>query len=84
MALKQGKSEPMLAPLATLAFLATLWLAAMVLAQLLGETLGKIAAALKGRSQLATMPSTRPIALRVSQRSRRRVLRAQPRLRAAA
>ena len=74
----------MLAPVATLAVLATLWLLAMIVAELLGVSRSKIAAALKGRSPLATTPAIAPIALRVSQRSRQRALRAQPRLRAAA
>ncbi len=75
----------MLAPFATLAFLATLWLAGIVVAEMLGQSGGKIAAALKGRSALATAPSIRPVAVRVSQRSRvARTLRAQPQLRAAA
>jgi len=74
----------MLAPLATLAFLAALWLLAMIIVEMLGERGAKMAAALKGRSPLATVPSLRPVAVRVSQRSRQRALRAQPRLRAAA
>ena len=75
----------MTAPLATLAFLVTLWVVNWVLADLLNNGLGKVIAALKGRSQLATAPSIRPVAVRVSQRSRQqRALRAQPRLRAAA
>lgn len=75
----------MLAPLATLAFLATLWLVVMVAAEMLSQSGGKIVAALKGRSPLATPPSIRPIAVRVSQRSRlARALHAQPHLRAAA
>jgi hypothetical protein len=75
----------MTAPLATLAFLVTLWVVNLVLADLLSNGLGKIGAALKGRSPLATAPSIRPVAVRVSQRSRpQRALRAQPHLRAAA
>jgi len=75
----------MLAPFATLAFLATLWLAGIVIAEMLGQSGGKIVAALKGRSALATAPSVRPIAVRVSQRSRaQRTLHAQPQWRAAA
>ena len=70
----------MLAPIATLAFLATLWLLAVTIAEVLGESGEKIAAALKGRSLLATAPKIRPIAGRVSQRSRLRTLRAQPQL----
>ena len=75
----------MLAPLATLAFLATLWLVGIVVAEMLGVSGRKIALALRGRSPLATAPSVQPIALRVSQRARiQPALRAQPRLRAAA
>ena len=75
----------MLAPLATLAFLAVLWLVVVGLADTLGEYGGKIAAALKGASPLAHAPSIRPVAARVSQRSRAaRPMRARPILRAAA
>jgi hypothetical protein len=75
----------MTAPLATLAFLVTLWVVTFVLADLLNQSLGKAMAAFKGLSALATAPSIRPVAVRVSQRSRQqRALRAQPRLRAAA
>jgi hypothetical protein len=75
----------MTAPLATLAFLVTLWVVSLVLTDLLSDGLAKIIAALKGRSPLASAPSIRPVAVRVSQRSRpQRALRAQPRLRAAA
>ena len=69
----------MIAPLATLVFLATVWLVTLLAAQLLGESGGKILAALKGRSPLATAPAIRPIIARVSQRPRlQRPLRAQP------
>lgn len=75
----------MLAPLATLAFLVTLWLVTLVVADLLNRGLGKIVAALKGQSLLASEPSIRPIAVRISLRSRpHAALRAQPQLRAAA
>lgn len=75
----------MLAPLATLAFLAILWLVNLVVADLLNQGTGKIIAALKGRSALATAPVIRPIAVRVSHRSRaQRALYARPQLRAAA
>ena len=74
----------MIAPFATLAFLAALWLLAMIIAEMLGDSGAKISAALSGRSPLTTAPSIRPIAGRVSQRSRQRALRAQPQLRAAA
>ena len=74
----------MLAPLATLAFLTTLWLIVLIGAEMLGASGGKIVAALTRQSLLATAPAFRPIAVRVSQRSRQRALHAQPRLRAAA
>ena len=75
----------MTAALATLAFLVTLWVVNLVLVDLLNNGLGKMIAALKGRSALATAASIRPVAVRVSQRSRpQRALHAQPRLRAAA
>ena len=75
----------MLAPLATLAFLATLWLVATLIAEMLSTSGHKVALALKGRSPLATAPSIRPVAVRVSLRARpQRALRAQPRYRAAA
>ncbi len=75
----------MTAPLATLAFLATLWLVNIVVANMLDQGMGKIVAALKGHSALATAPALRPIAVRVSQRSRvARAVCAQPQLRAAA
>jgi hypothetical protein len=73
----------MLAPLATLAFLATLWLVNLVVADLLDRGLGKIAAALRGQSAFAMAPALRPVAVRVSQRSRAaRPLHARPQLRA--
>ena len=74
----------MLAPLATLAFLAALWLIAVLLAQAVTDSRSKMLAALRGHSQLAATPTVVPVAARVSQRSRQRPMRAQPRWRAAA
>ena len=75
----------MLAPFATLVFLATIWLVAALGAELLNGGGRKVVLALKGRSPLATAPELRPVAARVSLRARpQRVLRAQPRFRAAA
>ena len=74
----------MTAPLATLAFLVVLWVVNLVLADIVNQGLGKVLDALRGQSRLATAPALRPIAGRLSQRSRQRALRAQPRLRAAA
>ena len=84
LALKQRKNIAMLAPFATLALLATIWLVATIGAELLGSSGRKIMLALKGLSPLAE-PSIRPVAVRVSLRARpQRTLRAQPRFRAAA
>ena len=75
----------MLAPLATLAFLATIWLVVTIGAEMFGASGRKIAVALRGRSLLASAPSVRPVAVRISQRARpQRALRVQPRFRAAA
>src|SRR3990170_6908959 len=49
----------MTAPLATLAFLVTLWVVNLVLADLLSDGLGKVIAALKGHSPLAAAPAIR-------------------------
>ena len=75
----------MLAPIATLAFLAMLWLALVATANSLERGLGKITAALRGRSMLASAVNIPPVAIRFSPRSPAvRTARAQPRLRAAA
>ena len=75
----------MTAPLATLAFLTALWLVNIIVADMLDQGIGKIVAALQGRSVLANPPVLRPVAVRVSQRSRAaRALYASPELRAAA
>jgi len=74
----------MLAAVATLAFLTTIWLALLVGALMLTGNRSKILAALKGQSLLATQQQFVP-AVRLSQRSRQpRPLRARPKLRAAA
>ena len=67
----------MLAPFVTLAFLATLWLIAKVAIDMMGESGGRIAAALSGRSYTVetTIP---PLPVRISRpRSAARPLRAQ-------
>lgn len=74
----------MLAPLATLAFLATLWLIGTLVQKTIAERGPKMVAALKGHSQLAATPTFIPVRLRVAQRSRMRPMRAAPRWRAAA
>ena len=71
----------MLAPLGTLAFLATLWLLTVVGAAILEESGAKIAAALKGK------PAFRQVVVPVRVRGRarfQRPMRAKPRWRAAA
>lgn len=84
---RSNKGSPtMLAAFATLAFLSTLWLAVIAVADTLDGSLAKIVAALGGRS-LAAQPRPVPIALRVSPRvsaRQQRIQRAEPRLRAAA
>ncbi|MEO8175991.1 MAG: hypothetical protein ABI626_04960 [Sphingomicrobium sp.] len=75
----------MLAPFATLAFLTTLWLIGFMILPLMGDNGRKVAAALKGRSVLATEVELRLVAVRVSQRPRaQQSLHAQPQWRAAA
>jgi len=71
----------MIAPLGTLAFLATLWLLVIVGASVLEESGARIAAALRGKPahRQVTIP------LRVRARSRfQQPMRAKPRWRAAA
>ena len=79
------RENAMIAALATVLFLATLWLIAM-LALTAGEQCGaKILAAVRGQSPLATAPVAQPISWKVSPRARSaRSLRARPMLRAAA
>ncbi len=77
----------MIAPLATLAFLATLWVAAKFMLDLVANDGSKIAAALRGRSMLVQPPqSVRPVTLRFQPRAEavRRPMRVQPEWRAAA
>lgn len=71
----------MIAPLGTLAFLATLWLLVVLGASVLEESGAKIAAALKGK------PASRQVNVAVRVRTRSRLskpMRVQPRWRAAA
>ena len=71
----------MLAPFATLAFLLILWLAAMVVAEMLGHSGGKVLAALKGRSALANEPLVYASVVRITPRLRtQRALRVQPQM----
>ena len=77
----------MLAPLATLAFLAALWLVAKLALDVVAQDGLKIGAALGGRSTIARPPqSVRPISVRFQPRagSVRRPLHASPEWRAAA
>ncbi len=77
----------MIAPLATLAFLATLWLMARIALDMADGTWVKIVAALNGRSILAQPPQTlRPVTVRFQPRAGlvRRPMRVQPEWRAAA
>ena len=71
----------MIAPLGTLAFLATLWLLAVMGAAVLEESGAKIAAALRGKAAHGQFT----IPVRVRARSRlQQPMRAKPRWRAAA
>ena len=77
----------MLAPFATLAFLATLWLVARLALDIVDGTGAQVMAALTGRSMLAQPPqSVRPVSVRFQPRAEsiRRPMRAQPEWRAAA
>ena len=77
----------MLAPLATLAFLATIWLVAKLALDTAEGTGAKAIAALRGQSLLAQpAPSGRPISVRFQPRagSVRRPMHVQPEWRAAA
>ena len=73
----------MIAALGTLAFLSTLWLLVVVGAAVLEEGGAKIAAALKGEPARRQVLGIKPIRMRVRYRQSR-VIRAAPRLRAAA
>jgi hypothetical protein len=73
--------DAMIAPLSTLAFLATMWLLVVLGASVLEESGAKIAAALKGK------PASPPVIVPVRARARSRLaqpMRAKPRWRAAA
>jgi len=72
----------MIAALGTLAFLTTLWTLVVVGAAILEESGGKIAAALKGQSTRQSALRVAPVRLRM--RARTRIMRAEPRWRAAA
>lgn len=77
----------MLAPFATLAFLATIWLVARVALEMADETGAKVLAAIRGHSLMAQPPqSVRPVTVRYQPRagSVRRPVHVQPEWRAAA
>ncbi len=77
----------MLAPLATLAFLATIWLIAKLALDVADGAGAKVLAALRGQSMLARPPqSVRPVSVRFQLRAEsvRRPLRVTPEWRAAA
>jgi hypothetical protein len=77
----------MLAPFATLAFLATLWLVGRIALEMAEGNGAKIIAALRGQSMLAQPPqSVRPISVRFQPRagSVRRPTHVRPERRAAA
>jgi len=75
----------MLAPLATLAFLSTLWLVAVIVTQIYARSGSRIVAALRGEEPVAEGMSlvirSRPVRERAAQRQ---PMRARPQLRAAA
>ncbi len=73
----------MIAALATLAFLATLWLLVVVGAAILEESGARIAAALKGQFGIRTRQPAAYAPVRVRSRLRQ-PMRARPRLRDAA
>ena len=76
----------MIAAFATLAFLIAAWFAVVAIAETLGESGGKVIAALKGVSPLAMPVRQAQVPVRVSGRAVRQAqtLRARPKLRAAA
>ncbi len=75
----------MIAALATLIFLATMWLLVVVTAATLQQSGGKILAALKGQSiRVPVQTATFRIRYPLRSIARAKVVRATPRLRAAA
>jgi hypothetical protein len=84
---KNDREMLMLAPLATLAFLTTLWLVARLALELADGMGSKMMAALRGHSMLAEPPqSIRPVTVRYRPRAEsiRRPVHVQPEWRAAA
>jgi len=72
----------MTAALGTLVFLTTLWMIVVVGAAVLEESGAKIAAALKGKPLHQPVMQTRTVRIRM--RHSPRIMRAEPRMRAAA
>ncbi len=73
----------MIAPFATLAFLAVLWISALAFAEALGRSGSRILAALRGEAPAQAVTVT--LRMRPTRAAKsRRPLRAQPQLRAAA
>ena len=84
---KNNRETLMLAPLATLAFLATIWLLVRITLDMIDESGVKMLAAVRGQSVLSQPPlSGRPISVRFQPRagSARRPLHVRPEWRAAA
>ncbi|MEO6062346.1 MAG: hypothetical protein ABIQ99_10440 [Thermoflexales bacterium] len=75
--------DPMIAALATLAFLTTLWMLIIVGAAVLEKSGGRIVSALKGERLPATI-ATRPVQVRHPHYRAERALRPTVRMRAAA
>jgi hypothetical protein len=74
----------MLAPVITLIFLAALWLAVRIVADVLAERGSRIAAALRGEALATPLAVGRPLRPIRAGYSRRQPLRVRPELRAAA
>jgi hypothetical protein len=74
----------MLAVLSTVAVLALLWLLASLLLGMIGESGGKILAALKGQSFAPVSTAVVPVRVRYRASTQARPVRAKPRMRAAA
>ena len=74
----------MIAPLATLAFLLTLWLSAFVFAEMFGRTGTRILRALRGEASVSSPNVVAKVRAKRVAISYRQPLRARPQLRAAA
>ena len=75
----------MIAPLATLAFLAILWMSAFAFAETFGRSGSRVLAALRGKTPSSVPAVIVTVRMRATRAATpRRPLRAQPQLRAAA